>query len=275
MQAMTDNKASDFALDRATQLAPMGEGRYRATTDPSYWNLDSAFGGWVAAVMVAAVQSQAAYRGHVLSLNVQFLSPIKGSSVEAGVTLLQQRRRFDFWRVALYAEEADGPPVAVADLVAGERAVSDLAYTASAPVFRPVEECLRLERSAMTPSWFQHYEQYLAEGRPFDVNETPRSALYIREADGRPVDEKGLVALLDTPMPRTFFIAKQPRFAATLTMSTHLYASEAEMAETGSGLMRLEVTSSGIRNHACNQEARLYREDGLLLGTSYQTGIFR
>ena len=60
-----------------------------------------------------------------------------------------------------------------------------------------------------------------------------------------------------------------------MTMSTHVYASADEIAVVGNDFVRLDSDGHSVRHSFMNQESHLYREDGLLLAASYQTGIFR
>lgn len=264
-----------YGLDKGTTLTAVGARSYEVDLDRTFWNHTSAFGGWVAALTVAACETDDACRGELVSQDIQFISAIRAERLRLDVTLVEQRRSMDFWRVTVHDAAVNGRIVASASLIAGERRATDLRFDRQPDAVRGQAESFRLERRPNSPSWFDHYEIFLAQGRPFRVNESLRSTIYLREADGRPLDSKGISAIVDTPMPRSFFLSESMLFASTISLSTHIYATREEIAAVGDGFVRLDSDGRAVRDSLINQESALYREDGLLLATSYQTGIFR
>ena len=264
-----------FVLDAATTVNVRSDGRYQVAVDERFWNGDHAFGGWTAAVTVAAWQAEQACRGELVTQNIQFHAAIKGPEVLVETTLVERRRSVDFWHVAVLAPSREHRVLAAATLVAGQRRDSEIGFERRSASYRPQKDSFRLQRQPVSPSWFDHYEIYLAIGRPFAVNESPHSVTYVRESDGRALDAKALTAMLDTPMPRTFFCGERLPFSSTVAMSTHIYASDAELATAGDGFITLDVDCQTIRHGFLNQECRAYRDDGLLLAVRYQTGFYR
>ena len=70
-----------------------------------------------------------------------------------------------------------------------------------------------MRTNPLSPRWLDRYELLLSSGRPFSKNETPHSVILIREDDKRPPDPVSLAAILDTCMPRVFFVTDQARAA--------------------------------------------------------------
>ncbi|MCI5048307.1 MAG: thioesterase family protein [Aquisalinus sp.] len=265
----------DYTLDKATAISKVSDEVFTLTSDETYWNFTSAFGGWLSAGTLKALQSRADFRGEVTSLNFTFISAVTAKTITLYVNLLQRRRTMDFWRVTARDDESDGKVLFTADIISGMRRESELTYNAEMPACKPLEESIRLEPNPMAPRWIKLFDLYLAEGVPFRKNETGRSILHIREADGRPFDAQAIVAFVDTPMPRTFFLEEGLRLASTLSMSTHIYATEADIAEVGTDYLRLVADCATVSHSLYNQECRLFRQDGLLLATSYQTAFFK
>ncbi|MEM7765150.1 MAG: thioesterase family protein [Pseudomonadota bacterium] len=263
-----------YILDDSTRLTADAEGEWRAKTDERFWNFDSAFGGWVGALTVAAVKMHDAFRGRLITQNLQFHAAIRMDEIVLQVTLLEQRRRVDFWAVRLLTLDR-AQVLASATLVFGEPATSELQYESGPSDVREPDQAFRLPYNETTPTWFKHYEIRLANGRPFQANPSPSSSVWIREADGRPLDGKGLAAIVDTPMPRSFFLTDQRIPASTVTLSTHVYASDDVLATCGNELVQLDTDSLVVRDSLINQQSRLYSPGGLLLATSYQTAMFR
>lgn len=264
-----------FLLDTSTGLKPEGDATYSVALDPAFWNMQSAFGGWVAAVAVAAVETDPRYRGELVTQNVQFHSAVRGERLLLSVQLVERRRTVDFWKVNIATPEAPTRILAAATMVAGERTTTETRFDPPPVPMREQAKCFRLTRRDDSPAWFDHFEIYLAKGRPFSINPTPDSATWVRESDGRPIDAKALVAIADTPMPRTFFASEEPLFASTVALSTHIYATADELEQVGNAFVLLDACCKAIRHSFLNQETHLYSEDGLLLAASYQTGLFR
>ena len=58
-------------------------------------------------------------------------------------------------------------------------------------------------------------------------------------------------------------------------MATYIYASEEDLAATGSDYMMLRVTGATVRNSATDGRVELWSRSGTLLATSSQIGFFR
>ncbi|MEN7344142.1 MAG: thioesterase family protein [Pseudomonadota bacterium] len=263
-----------FVLDESTAVTLQSEGVYRCSTDKRFWNGDAAYGGWLAAAVMAALQQEDDHRGMLVNQTVQFHRAVRNDAVDIRVSLLERRRTLDFWSVTC-TDPVDDAVVASATMVCGEKPPSETAFNAAPEGFGPQSAGFRLEQRKQTPTWFGHFDMYLVKGIPFNPNPTPASAIWIREGDGRPVDDKAILAIVDAAMPRTFFVGEGRLPASTVTLSTHIYATAEELAKVGNDYMLLTTDSATIRHSFANQQSILYAEDGLVLATSYQTTRFR
>ena len=263
-----------YTLDKSILLEHVADGVYCVNNDPAYWNYKASFGGWMAAVALNAVYQHPEFRGEVLTQQIQFIAALKPDQLYLRVHRHQQGQLIDFYQVSIQSAPKNGRTLATTEIIAGERTDSKLEYAVPMPPLKPIAECMALEASEMTPRWLAQFEQHLAKGQPFSKNPTPMTLAYAREADGRPLDSRAIVALADTPMPRTFFVTDQLLFGYSLSLSTHIYASSEEIAAVGTDYVAIASDSSVIRHGLLNQEVRLFRRDGLLLATSYQTAIF-
>lgn len=264
-----------YVLDDSTRADAIDDGVYEVALDRRFWNQDNAFGGWIAAAIVSAWESHPERRGALVNQNVQFHKAVRGHTVRLTVGLVERRRTIDFWKVEVLESEGEGRVLAAATLVAGERTPTQTRYDTMLDPMRPPGESFRIDRTEMTPSWFGHYEIRLAKGRPFQDNPTPRSATWVRESDHRPLDTKALVAMVDTPMPRTFFVRDGRLAASTVSLSTHVYANDEELDAVGDAFILLDTHCQAIRHSFVNAETYAYSQEGLLLAASYQTGLFR
>lgn len=263
-----------YALDSAIQLNRKNETTFDVPTDPRFWNGDSAFGGWQAAVLGAAVNQQEPRRSQIVSQQVMFQAPVRGEVCEVRVELLESRRTLDFWHASLIDPDTQRM-MASCQIVMGDRQTTSLSYEKPAGEFRDFESSFPLPAQPGTPTWFEHYDIRLAKGRPFQKNSAPLSATWVRERDGRPLDDLALLSIADTPMPRTFFCADGRVPASTIALGTHIYGTEEQVRGAKDAPVLLDTRSQVLRDGLVNQENRLFRDDGLLLAISYQTGLFR
>jgi len=265
----------DYFFDQNLQLTAYSPRCFEFQTNKDYWNFNSAFGGWVAAATIKGLHSSDGFRGEILSQHVQFISAVKAETIYALVTLRESKRTTDFWSVIVSGAPTNGRTLMVAEIVAGSRRNHDLSYDPPLPEYKAPEDCIRMRNNPMSPRWLDRYELMLSSGRPFTKNPTPHSVTLIREDDLRPPDAVSIAAILDASMPRVFFVTDKARMASTLSMSSHIYASDAEIAAIGTDFMILEADSAAVRHGLSNEEARLFRPDGLLIATSYQTAVFK
>ncbi|MBV7260394.1 acyl-CoA thioesterase domain-containing protein [Erythrobacter crassostreae] len=254
-------------------LQSLTERHYAIQTDQAFWNFNSAFGGWLAAVVIAAVKLDSQFRGEIITKQMQFVAPVKEGQLHVSVDLSAQRRTTDFWRVSVSDEQ--GRLLVTADIAAAIRGETDLSYSAKAPETGAADQYPPLEASALTPKWLSSFDQHMVAGKPLSVNEQPKSVVLLRPKTRCTIDAQLLAMICDTPMPRTFFASQQLRFASTISLSTHIYCRDDQMPSSGGGYLILETNCAAIHGNTANQEVRVFREDGLLLATSYQTSIFR
>lgn len=265
-----------YALDQETTLTALGDGWYSRPITDVFWNMDSAFGGWALALAVEAVSNEAPPAATLASINAIFLAGIKGESVFVGVDTLSQRKRTGFFRVHLHQDAADGPLLFSADIVMSQRVETDIDFKPVMPGVKPAADVAPLTfPPGMGPRWFSHYDQRIADGAPFTAQDIPRSAVWIRESDDRPLDVKGLVTISDVPMPRTFFLGNTPRFSSTVSYSFSLFATEEELAAIGNEAILVESDSDRVRNGMSDQQARIWSPTGTLIALTNQIAFFR
>lgn len=263
-----------YIFDRETALIALEDGQYTIEASDVYRNpTGMAFGGWVAAVAAQAVEMHPERRGPLVSQQIMFMTGVGPGEVRLSVTLLRAGASTQFWRVKL---SQNGALTNVADIVTSTRRPTDIDYQIAIPDTKSPEESIALPSvNPMAPAWVSRYDQRIAKGMPFAVNKSPEAMVWIKEADGRPVDRVSLFSILDTPMPRTFFVTEQFRPGSSVAMATYIYASEEDLALAGNDFMLLRVTGATVRNSATDGRAEIWSKSGILLATSSQIGFFR
>ncbi len=266
-----------YKFDDAIALKRVGSRGFTAVSDPLFWNHDSVFGGWLAAVAAAAIEQSEGFRGTIMSLGISIITAIKEGESEIRTTLLSSKSRTDFWRVEIIYNDRIA---ATADIIARlpKNRASDQDgpnYQAQMPIVKsPGELSPIMPVPPMTPRWVAHYKQFIAKGTPFSKNPRPESIVWIKEGDDRPFDIKSLIAIGDTPMPRTFFAGEKLRMTSTVSLTSYIYASDVELSES-SGFLLTQVTSAHVRHGLNDQRVEIWNDKGTLLAVSNQVAVYR
>lgn len=263
-----------YLFDRETALIAVDDDNYTINASDVYRNpTGMAFGGWVAAICARAVEDHPQCASPLVSQQTTFLMGVGPGEIAVSARLLRSGASTQFWRVELSQNDK---LVITADMVSSNRRPTDIEYQFERPDAKAPEDSISLPSvNPMAPQWVAHYDQRIAKGKPFQINDTPEALVWIKEADGRPVDRLSLFSICDTPMPRTFFVTEQFRPGSTVAMATYIYASDDELAEAGSDFMLLRVNGATVRNSATDSRVELWSGNGVLLATSSQIGFFR
>lgn len=263
-----------FLFDRETALFTRGTDCFIAECPEIYQNPSgAAFGGWVAAIAARAVEEHPDCAAPIVSLQMSYLSAVAPGEVEIRLSLLKSGASTQFWRAELLQR---GAITNTADIVTSNRKPTSIDYQLARPETKAMVEGIKLQAMPnMTPNWVATYDQYIVQGTPFSDNGTPDTLTWIKQEDGRPIDRKAMIAICDTPMPRTFFLSDEMRMGSTVSMATYIYANEDDITAAGSDHLLLRVTSATVRNSATDQRVELWSKAGTLLATSNQIGFFR
>ncbi len=260
-------------LDAATRLAASADGCFQIAPSEDYWNFESAFGGWGLALVEEAVRTAFDECAPLASVNAAFLKPLAGESLWVRPRVLRRGRRAGFYRVEISGNDEGTDIVLGVDLVFAEPSSSSLSYSRTFPSVKSIDESPVMP-SSPGPRWLAHYEQRIALGQPFSAQESPHSAIWLRDLNGRPWDAKGLLAASDTPMPRTFFVDETPRFGSTVTYTLQVFAGPGDLALLGTEPLLIEANGDAIQHGRYSQSTYIWSAGGKLVATSYQLGFF-
>ncbi|WP_067489453.1 acyl-CoA thioesterase II [Erythrobacter sp. CCH5-A1] len=264
---------AQYTLDQATNLTQLDDGTFLSPDGAAYWNFRSAFGGWALALAFEAARAARPGLPLLASTTAHFMKPLPEHGLALAVRLMRTGRRTDFLRVEGFAQEDRQAPLFAVDFVFSNAQDGALDYTAACPTVAAPEECDVLPTTP-GPRWLANYEQRLALGKPFSAQERPRSVAWVRDASGRPWDEKAILALSDTPMPRTFFLDPAPRFSSTVTYGLHLMCTRAELEQLGSGFLLVETDAPRVARGRFTQDVRVWSPTGQLLAVSNQLAFY-
>ncbi|EAQ30717.1 hypothetical protein NAP1_08055 [Erythrobacter sp. NAP1] len=264
---------TDFPLDLATQITSISDTRLKAEGGEAYWNFQSAFGGWALALGYSAVEQARPQEAMLASVTANFLKPLPHEGLMVDVRQLRQGRRTSFLRAEMAKGDAFDEPIFAADYVFSDMKDKALDYACEFPEVLVPEDAPRLPETP-GPKFLSRYEQRVALGKPFSAQERPHSAFWVRDAAGRPWDEKALLAVSDTPMPRTFFLDPTPRFGATVTYDLQVFCTRADLAEQGSDFLLIEATSDRVYSGRFSATTRIWSASRKLLAISNQLAFY-
>ena len=264
---------TDFPLDTATRLEAVSDTRFQSEGGGSYWNFTSAFGGWALALGFSAVQQAHPQTGLLASATASFLKPLPETGLTIDVRPLREGRRTNFMRAEFSGEADPGALVFAADYVFSDIKDKPLDYACAMPQVMAPEDAPPLPTEP-GPKFLSRYDQRVALGTPFSAQERPHSAFWVKDAADRPWDAKALLAVSDTPMPRTFFVDTTPRFGATVQYDLHVLSSAADLEACASDFLLVEATSDRVYSGRFSQTTRIWSRAGRLLAISNQLAFY-
>jgi acyl-CoA thioesterase len=264
---------TQFSLDTATELSSISSNHVRSCGGEVYWNFQSAFGGWALALGYSAIQQAMPQAAMLASTTASFLKPLPQSPIDIDVRLLREGRRTSFLRTEFTSEEAPSEPLFTANYVFSDMKEKALDYACEFPDAKPPESSELLPGSP-GPKFLSRYEQRVALGKPFSAQVRPHSALWVRDAEGRPWDAKALLAVSDTPMPRTFFLDATPRFGATVQYDLHLFCTQEDLDAIEGAFVLVEATADRVFSGRFSQTTRIWSPERKLLAISNQMAFY-
>lgn len=262
------------AFDDALQLQPTATDTFRGATHPEWANMVGPFGGITAATLLHAVETHPDRIGDPLALTVNFAAPIADGDFDITARAARTNRSNQHWIVEL---SQAGEVKTTATAVFGNHR-DTWADTETRPPTTPPPE--QLSRSAFidTIVWATRYDMRFTEG-PVPVNEKPdpssTTTLWVRDADGRPIDFAALTALSDVFYPRVFLRRGGFIPAGTISMTTYFHADQHQLNTVGDDFILASAHANRFSRGYFDQSAHLWSRAGELLASSYQIVYFK
>jgi acyl-CoA thioesterase len=265
-----------MTFDRAVTLERGEPGRYAGTTSDAYWNLIGPFGGWIAAVLLAALSDGAPPASAPLSLSTNFAAAIEPGPFVVTTRNLRRNRSTDFWFAELMQTVA-GSATHCANataVFAGRR--STAAYREVEPPDVAAPESLpRADLAQIAVKWFARYDIRVAAGGISGESASNRAVAWIRDLPSRPLDYLSLAALCDCSFPQIFARTGQAIPISTITMNIFFHATPAELAAVGDDFILSDSTMRVAGHGFFDQLTMLWSRAGTLLATTEQVVWFK
>jgi hypothetical protein len=264
------------AIDRATRLEHLAEGRWSGATDPAYANMAGPFGGVTAASLLNAVLNDPRRSSDPIALTVNFCGAIADGPYEITTRLQRGGRTTQHWSMEL---TQNGAVCATASAVCGARKPVWSHYPVKMPAAPPRDSLPEISERRL--EWVRRYSFRFAEG---DLREYPRSdgliqsarsLAYIQDIPSRPLDFLSLAALSDAFFVRIMHARGTFQPMATVSLTTYFHAGADELAAIGAAPALGEADAAIFHNGFADQSCTLWSPAGRLIANGVQISWYK
>ena len=255
-----------------TAVEDLGGGRFGAEMSERWWVGKGPNGGYVAAVILRAIQASASAERAPRSLTVHYQRAPLAGPVEIGVEVVREGGRVTFLAARM---TQDGKVQATAQAVLsenwGDGGFSELTMPDAG---EPGElHTIDPETRAGRPNMLQNYRVRPAIGEPAFSGGAPHTGAWIRTREPRLLDAPLAAAFLDTWFPAPFVRLERPFGAPTIDYTVH-FRSPLPPPRAEPEDAYLVAFNSGLARHGFFEEdGELWSADGVLLAQSRQLAL--
>lgn len=262
-------------FDRDTEVEPLGDGRYRARIDPGWWIVRGPNGGYVAAILMRALDAgQGQPARPARSLTVHFPRPPEEGEVEIETRLERRGRSVSFVSGRMTQR---GRTVALALAAFGTPRPGPEVQHAAPPAAVPVERAKPLPRGPSAIPMRDRFESRHAIGfGPGSGSVEMVSGGWIRPEDPRPADAALLAALSDA-WPPAIFARSRPgepgNPVPTVDLTVHFRTSLPAPGIPEDAFLLAWFRTRTVREGFLEEDGEIYAPDGRLLAQSRQLAV--
>ncbi len=262
-------------FDRDTQVEPLGGGRYRARIDRGWWIVRGPNGGYVAAVLMRALQDGVGDRARrPRSLTVHFPRPPEEGPVAIETRVERRGRSVSFLSGRM---SQGGRTVALALAAFGAPRPGPEIQHAAPPAAVPPERAKPLPRGPASIPLRDRFESLHALGfAPGSGSVEMISGGWIRPEEPRPADA-ALVTAVSDAWPPAIFARSRPGDPAnpvpTVDLTVHFRASLPAPGVPEDAFLLAWFRTRTVREGFLEEDGEIYAPDGRLLAQSRQLAV--
>jgi acyl-CoA thioesterase len=267
-----DAPTAVHAFDLDTEVKDLGGGRFGAEMSERWWVERGPNGGYVAAVILRAIQRAAAVERAPRSLTVQFPRAPRPGPVEIAVKIEREGGTVTFLSARM---EQDGELQATALAVLAD----DLDASGFAELRMPAVELPEElyspdpEQVPGMPTMMQNYSMRPALGDQAFSGGPPHSGVWMRAREPRLLDAPLAAAILDAWFPAPFITLDRPVPAPTIDYTVHFRAPLPEPGASAEDPYLATFRSGLARGGFFEEDGELWSQDGKLLAHSRQLAL--
>ena len=265
-------------LDRSLLIESLAPQHWRSPCSPLYWNAIGPFGGWIAAMLLHAVQSEPTARGDPVALQAQFIGALRQAPFSIHTTCLRQNRTVAFWRSEIRQSRQDGQEevtCAHATVTLSDWrdtfTLADAAMPEAPPAARLAAAAPRRVR---TPAFLARYDFRPVTGAMPQGAPTMDSKVWIRDAEPRTPDARSIAAICDAPFPSIWLRLSEPVMITTIAYNVFFRTSAAGLAAAGDAHLLLDSRCDLGAAGFFDQDTNVWSAAGALLAQTHQLAWF-
>jgi acyl-CoA thioesterase len=259
-------------FDADTAIEALGDGRFAAAMSERWWVGKGPNGGYVAAVILRAIEATAAGERAPRSLTVHFLKAPEAGPVEVAVEVERHGSRATFLSARM-TQGGETRATALAVLsdnwAEGGYAEIEMPDAGEPGKLHTIEASDR----PGAPNMLQNYRVRPALGEPAFSGGPPHNGAWIRTREPRLLDAPLAAALLDTWFPAPFVKLDGPRPAPTIDYTVHFRTPLPPPGATPEDAYLAAFSSSVARHGFFEEDGQLWAADGTLLAQSRQLAL--
>ncbi|HEX5146623.1 MAG TPA: thioesterase family protein [Conexibacter sp.] len=291
----TSEASAAGTFEHATAVTPLGDGCFRAEVDPGWSTPIAANGGYLAAILVRAVEAHGATSDgrQLRSLTCHYLRPVRAGALDVAVDVVRVGRRISTVRITASQAGKDAilalAALAVLDLPAAGQWEPEPPHVGppparDAPTIAP-DDYRRdgadgwLGATPTMPPMFRRVRVAPRIGgvpfsnRPLPAGEAPETGGWIALPETRPIDAAFIALCADVWWPPAFQPLGRPAIAPTIDLTIHVRADVPPQGipdQPVLGTYRSTAAHGGLME----EDAALFLPDGTLLAHARQLAIF-
>jgi acyl-CoA thioesterase len=296
----TTETAGAGTFEHATAVEPLGDGRFRAQVDPGWSTPIAANGGYLAAILVRAIEAQGLTASdaadgprQLRSLTCHYLRPVRGGPLDVRVEPVRAGRRISTVKLTAAQDGKDAilalAALAVLDLPAAGQWEPEPPRVGpppprDAPLIEPDDYRSRggegwLGPTPTMPPMFRRVRVAPRIGgvpfsnKPLPSGEAPETGGWIALPEPRPIDAAFIALCTDVWWPPAFQPLGRPAIAPTIDLTIHVRADVPPQGlpdQPVLGWYRSTAAHGGLME----EDAALFLPDGSLLAHARQLAIF-
>jgi acyl-CoA thioesterase len=254
-----------------TAVEDLGGGRFGADMSERWWVGKGPNGGYVAAVVLRAIQARASVERAPRSLTVHFLKAPRAGAVEVAVAVEREGGRASFLSARL---KQDGETCATALAVLSENWTDGGFAEVEMPDAGEPGELTTIDPAVKgRPNMLHNYRLRPALGEEAFSGGPSRNGAWIRTREPCLLDAPLAATLLDTWFPAPFVRLDHPRSAPTIDYTVHFRSPLPPPRATPEDPYLIAFRSKLARHGFFEEDGELWAADGTLLAQSRQLAL--
>ncbi|MTD46907.1 thioesterase family protein [Conexibacter sp. W3-3-2] len=265
----------DPHFGRDSAVEPLGDGRYRAFVTPSWSAPVGPNGGYIAAMVIHAIEAQVADPArHLRSITLHYLrSPAVDRDAEVHVTVERSGRSVTTVTARLVQDD-DLCILALAALSLPFPPAAD--YATAPPTLPPYAALPAVDLPEQAPEIAHRLDIRYGLGHPpFSLAPEALTGGYVRLANPVAYDAGVLALLVDAWLPAPWCRLDAVAGAPTLDLTVHFRAPEVALALDPATPLIGRYRSGTSRDGLSEEDAEIWAPDGTLLVQGRQLALLR